>query len=86
MVTTNRETEIRIKEMLKDLLIPDKENIQIFFVKDFLNNPPIHLIIHPTYHTHRTNVSDANDFIAKGAPVHHHPKTKPFGRQLLQQH
>jgi hypothetical protein len=40
-VTTNPETEIRIKEMLKDLLIPDKENIHIRFVKDFLKNPPI---------------------------------------------
>jgi hypothetical protein len=41
VVTTNPETEIRIKEMLKDLLIPNKENIHILFVKDFLNNPPI---------------------------------------------
>ena len=41
VVTTNPETEIRIKEILKDLLIPDKENIHVFFVKDFLNNPPI---------------------------------------------
>ena len=41
VVTTNRETEIRIKEFLKDLLIPDKENIRIVFAKDFLNNPPI---------------------------------------------
>ena len=41
IVATNRETEIRIKEMLKDLLVPDKENIQVFFAKDFLSNPPI---------------------------------------------
>ena len=41
VVTTNRETEIRIKEMLKDLLIPDKENIRVVFAKDFLTNPPI---------------------------------------------
>jgi hypothetical protein len=41
VVTTNPETEIRTKEMLKDLLVPDKENIHILFVKDFLNNPPI---------------------------------------------
>ena len=41
VVTTNPETEIRTKEMLNDLLIPDKENIHILFVKDFLNNPPI---------------------------------------------
>jgi hypothetical protein len=41
VVTTNPETEIRTKEMLKDLLVPDKENIRVLFVKDFLNNPPI---------------------------------------------
>ena len=41
MVATNRETEIRIKEMLKDLLVPDKENIRVIFAKDFLENPPI---------------------------------------------
>jgi hypothetical protein len=41
VVTTNPETEIRTKEMLNDLLVPDKENIHILFVKDFLNNPPI---------------------------------------------
>ena len=40
VVTTNRETEIRVKEIYKDLIVPDKENIQIFFAKDFLNNPP----------------------------------------------
>ena len=40
-VATNRETEIRIKEMLKDLLVPDKENIRVLFAKDFLENPPI---------------------------------------------
>jgi hypothetical protein len=41
VVSTNPETEIRIKEMLKDLLVPDKENIRVLFVKDFLNNPPV---------------------------------------------
>jgi archaellum biogenesis ATPase FlaH len=40
VVTTTRETEIRIKEFLKDLIIPDKEHIQIIFVKDFLADPP----------------------------------------------
>jgi len=40
MVTTNRDTEIRIRDFLKDLIIPDKEHIRILFVKDFLNNPP----------------------------------------------
>ena len=41
VLTTNRETEIRIKEILKDLLVPDKKNIHVFFAKDFLNNPPV---------------------------------------------
>ncbi|MBW1829583.1 MAG: hypothetical protein JRI74_09205 [Deltaproteobacteria bacterium] len=40
VVTTNRETEIKTKELLQDLLIPDKENIHIIFAKDFLTNPP----------------------------------------------
>ena len=40
VVTTNRETEIRIKEIMKDMKIPAKEAIQVFFVKDFLKNPP----------------------------------------------
>ena len=41
VLTTNRETEIRIKEILNDLIVPDKKNIQVFFAKDFLKNPPI---------------------------------------------
>jgi hypothetical protein len=40
VVTTNRETEIRTKEMLQELLVPDKENIRVTFTKDFLKNPP----------------------------------------------
>ena len=40
VLTTNKETEIKITETLKDLLIPDKERIQILYVKDFLKNPP----------------------------------------------
>jgi DNA-binding PadR family transcriptional regulator len=40
VLATNRETEIRIRELMKDLLVPDKENIHIAFAKDFLNNPP----------------------------------------------
>ena len=40
VLTTNRETEIKIREMIRDLLIPDKENIRVLFVKDFLVNPP----------------------------------------------
>ena len=40
IITTNRETEIRTNNLLKDLLIPDREHIQVVFVKDFLGNPP----------------------------------------------
>ncbi|MDY6990194.1 MAG: DUF87 domain-containing protein [Thermodesulfobacteriota bacterium] len=40
MVTTNRETEIRIKELLKNLIVPDKESIRVVYAKDFLANPP----------------------------------------------
>jgi hypothetical protein len=41
VVTTNRETEIRIRKILKDLIVPDRESIHILFAKDFLKNPPI---------------------------------------------
>jgi hypothetical protein len=41
VVTTNRETEIRIKELLKDLIVPDREIIRVVFAKDFLNDPPV---------------------------------------------
>ena len=41
MITTNRETEIRIRKLLKNLIVPDKENIQVLFVKDLLNHPPV---------------------------------------------
>ena len=41
MLATNRETEIRIRERLRDLLIPDREKIRVLFVKDFLHHPPI---------------------------------------------
>lgn len=40
VVTTNRETEIKVKELLKDLTIPDKENVRAVYVKDFLKHPP----------------------------------------------
>ncbi|MDY6839636.1 MAG: DUF87 domain-containing protein [Thermodesulfobacteriota bacterium] len=41
MVTTNRETEIRIKEVLRELIVPDRELIRVVFAKDFLSNPPV---------------------------------------------
>jgi len=40
VLATNRETEIRTRDLFKDLLVPDKENIHIMFAKDFLVNPP----------------------------------------------
>lgn len=40
VVVTNKETEIKTNEFLKELLIPDRENINISYVKDFLKNPP----------------------------------------------
>ena len=39
VVTTNPETEIIVKERLKELIVPDRENIHITFVKDFLKDP-----------------------------------------------
>ena len=41
VVTTTRETEIRIRKILKDLIVPDRENIRVLFVKDFLSHPPV---------------------------------------------
>ena len=40
IIATNRETEIMINQRLKELLIPDRENIRVRFAKDFLKNPP----------------------------------------------
>ena len=40
VVTTNKETEIKINALIKELCIPDKENIRTWYVKDFLKNPP----------------------------------------------
>jgi hypothetical protein len=40
VLATNKEAEVRIKEIYEDLIVPDKENIQIQFAKDFLNHPP----------------------------------------------
>jgi hypothetical protein len=41
MIATNKETEIKIKEILADLIVPDKPNIRIAYVKDLLKNPPV---------------------------------------------
>lgn len=41
ILATNRETELLIREILKENLFPDRENVRIGFVKDFLQSPPI---------------------------------------------
>lgn len=41
ILATNRETEIRLREILKEYFLPDRENIKVAFVKDFLLSPPI---------------------------------------------
>ena len=40
MLTTNPEAEVRVKKALQELLIPDREEIKVLSVKDFLANPP----------------------------------------------
>ncbi|KMY65609.1 hypothetical protein AAU61_21350 [Desulfocarbo indianensis] len=40
ILATNRSTETRLKNLLRNLLVPDREAIQVAFVKDFLANPP----------------------------------------------
>jgi CBS domain-containing protein len=40
MLATNKETELKIKLLLKDLLIPNRQDIQVRFAKDFLKSPP----------------------------------------------
>jgi hypothetical protein len=40
MLTTNPEAEVRVKKALQELLIPDREEIKVVPVKDFLATPP----------------------------------------------
>lgn len=40
-LATNREAEVLIKDILKNNFLPDREKIQVAFVKDFLQSPPI---------------------------------------------
>jgi hypothetical protein len=40
MVATNKEALLIIQKMYDQLLIPDKENISIHFIKDFLTSLP----------------------------------------------
>ena len=41
IISTNPATDIKIKEILKDLLVPDKEKIQVISAKDFLGSHPL---------------------------------------------
>ena len=41
VLATNRETEVRLRDILKEYFLPDRENIQVVYVKDFLQAPPI---------------------------------------------
>lgn len=41
VLATNRETEVRLRDILKEHFLPDRENIQVVYVKDFLQAPPI---------------------------------------------
>ena len=40
MIATNKEAKLLIERIYGPLLIPDKEKISIYFVKDFLKNLP----------------------------------------------
>ena len=40
MLATNRTAEVKIKNLLRDLLIPNKDQIEVMFIKDFLRAPP----------------------------------------------
>ncbi len=39
-LATNRETEVLIRDILKQNFLPDRERIQVAFVKEFLRSPP----------------------------------------------
>jgi hypothetical protein len=41
ILATNRETEILLREILRSNFLPDRENIHVSFVKDFLQSAPI---------------------------------------------
>ena len=41
ILATNRETEVLIREILKENFMPDRENVHTGFVKDFLQSPPV---------------------------------------------
>jgi hypothetical protein len=41
ILATNRETEVRLRDILKENFLPDRENVQVVYVKDFLQSPPV---------------------------------------------
>jgi len=41
ILATNRETEVLVREILKENFLPDRENVRTGFVKDFLQSPPV---------------------------------------------
>ena len=41
MLATNKPTETKLKNLLRDLLVPGKEKIQVLFIKDFLQKAPL---------------------------------------------
>ncbi len=41
VVTTNTETELRIRKTLQDFHIPEREKILVLYAKDFLGHPPV---------------------------------------------
>lgn len=41
VLATNRETELRLRDILKEYFLPDRENVQVVYVKDFIQSPPV---------------------------------------------
>ncbi len=40
ILATNRAAEIKLKQMLAETLVPNREQIKVLFVKDFMKSPP----------------------------------------------
>ena len=40
MLATNRAAEIKLKQILAEILVPNREQIKVLFVKDFMKSPP----------------------------------------------
>ena len=41
MLATNKETELKIQQILAETLVPNRGEIEVLFVKDFLKSPPL---------------------------------------------